>query len=79
MFHPLVSDLTGLSDQELEDKIKALTKTYFNAMRVSPSAANQVLMLLEDYKQEKANREFERQKQIKSSYNGDLDNLINIG
>ena len=79
MFHPLLPDLSSLTDQQIDDKIKDLTKTYFNALRMSPSAAEQVVMLLDGYRGEKTNREMKRMEQVKSTYNGDLDDLINIG
>ena len=79
MFHPLQPDLTMLSEQELEDKIRDLTKKYFSAMRMSPAAAGQIVMLLDGYKDEKFKREQKRLDDVKSNYNSDLDGLINIG
>ncbi len=79
MFHPLQPDLSTLSETEIDEKIKELSKTYFNATRFSPAASGQVLMLLDGYKMEKATREQKRMEQVKQSYNSDLDGLINIG
>ena len=79
MFHPLQADLTKLSEQELEDKIRDLTKKYFSAMRMSPQATGQIVMLLDGYKDEKIKREQKRLDDVKSNYNSDLDGLINIG
>lgn len=76
--HPLQVDITSLSDNDIEDKIKELTKKYFMVLQVSPSASQQVLMLLEDYKAEQQSREFKRQNS-KSDLGDEFDGLINIG
>jgi hypothetical protein len=78
--HPLQQDISGLSDNQLEEQIKDLTKKYFTIMRVSPTAANQLLMLLEGYRSEKDSREFRRmQEQSKNGLGDEFDGLINIG
>ena len=79
MFHPLQPDLTKLTEQQLDDGIRDLTKKYFSATRFSPTAAGQIVMLLDGYRDEKTKREMQRVDQAKSSYNTDLDGLINIG
>lgn len=79
MFHPLIEDLTHLSDSELEDKIRQLTKHYFASVRFSPTASQQILMLLESHKEEQYARQQKRIEQSKEGYNPDLDGLINIG
>ena len=76
--HPLQGDISSLTDNEIEDKIKELTKKYFTVLQVSPSASQQVLMLLEDYKAEQQTREFNRQN-TKSDIGDEFDGLINIG
>ncbi len=76
--HPLQVDISSLTDNEIEDKIKELTKKYFVVLQVSPSASQQVLMLLEDYKAEQQSREFNRQN-TKSDIGDEFDGLINIG
>ena len=77
--HPLQPDLTVLTDNEIEENIKNLTKKYFTVMNVSPSASNQVLMLLEGYRSEQQNRQFRKQEEMKKSLGTDFDDLINIG
>jgi ribosomal protein L29 len=77
--HPLQADITTLSDNDLEDKIRELTKKYFTTLRVSPSVSTQILMLLEDYKQEQQNREMKRLEANKGDLDKDFDDLINIG
>jgi menaquinone-dependent protoporphyrinogen IX oxidase len=77
--HPLQPDLTVLTDHELDENIKTLTKRYFTVLNVSPSASFQVVMLLEGYKEEQQNRQFRRQEEMKRSLGTDFDDLINIG
>lgn len=77
--HPLQIDITKLSDNEIEEKIRDLTKKYFSALRLSPSASQQVLMLLEDYKAEQQQREMTRTDNHKKDLGKDFDDLINIG
>lgn len=76
--HPLQKDISHLTDTELEEKIKELTKKYFTVMKVSPSVSTQVLMLLEDYRNEQSLREFNRSVQ-KKDLGDEFDDLINIG
>lgn len=78
--HPLQGNITGLTDSEIEDKIRELTKKYFTAMKVSPGVATQILMLLEDYKNEQSSREQKRLEVAqKEGLDGKFDDLINIG
>lgn len=60
--HPLQTDITGLTDQELENKIIELSKKYFQALRFVPGAAQQVSMMLEGYRWEQQRRSIEREK-----------------
>ena len=77
--HPLTpSDLSSLTDSQLEDKVKELTKKYFTALQISPTVSGQVLMLLEEYKNEQDHRKNQQYQSLKN--NGtDFDDLINIG
>ena len=75
--HPLQPDLTNLSDQELENKTIELSRKYFQAVRYSPSAANQISMMLEGFRWETQRRAIERSKQ-KNEDNPDLDDLIKV-
>jgi len=74
--HPLQSDITGLSDQELEQKITELTKKYFQALRVVPGAAHQVALLLDGYKWEQQRRAIEKQRRPLDDT--DFDDLIKV-
>ena len=75
--HPLQPNITGLTDQELENKIVELTKKYFQALRVVPGAAQQVSMMLEGYKWEQQRRTIEKSKRLADD-NGDFDDLIKV-
>lgn len=75
--HPLQSDITSLTDQELENKIYELTRKYFQAVRFVPGAAQQVSMMLEGYKWEQQRRAIERSK-TKNDDDPSFDDLINI-
>jgi flagellar biosynthesis chaperone FliJ len=77
--HPLQVDISGLSDNELDERIKELTKKYFQAIRFSPSAAEQIIMMLEDYKHEYQNRLERKRTDMERSMGTNLDDLINIG
>lgn len=75
--HPLQPDITSLSDQELENKTIELSRKYFQAVRYSPSAANQISMMLEGFRWEAQRRAIERSKQ-KNDGENDLDDLIKV-
>lgn len=78
MFNPLLPDLTKFKDQEIEDKITELMKKYTMAAKAGQGyVANQILLVLESYKIEQANR---YQKNLKKSLNSNknLDDFINI-
>lgn len=77
--HPLQIDLTKLSDSDLEEKIRELSKKYTTIMQVSPSASGQLLMLLEDYKIEQQLREQRKIEAMNKDLGSGLDDLINIG
>lgn len=77
--HPLQVDLTKLSDSELEEKIRELSKKYTTVMQVSPSASMQLLMILEDYKFEQQSREHRKNEAMAKQLGTDFDDLINIG
>lgn len=50
--HPLVSDLTKLSDQELHSKHNDLVTRLTQAYQSGSSLVGQLQLILEDYKQE---------------------------
>lgn len=78
MFNPLLPDLTKFKDQEIEDKITELMKKYTIAAKAGQGyVANQILLVLDSYRSEQANR---YQKNLKKSLNSNknLDDFINI-
>lgn len=75
--HPLQSDITGLSDQDLENKITELTKKYFQALRFSPGAANQIVLMLDGFKWEQQRRSVAKSKE-RSDAVSEFDDLIKI-
>jgi hypothetical protein len=77
--HPLQINVSNLSDNEIDERIKELTKKYFLAMRVSPTAAEQIVMLLEDYRNEYQLRIDKKRSDVETSMGTNLDDLINIG
>lgn len=74
--HPLVEDLSGLKDNELESKINELTRKYF--MVNNPGVQAQISAILDTYKQAlSARRQAEYEKMMSNRDKG-LDKLINI-
>ena len=74
--HPLIGDLGTLKDAEVENRIQSLTKKYFASQ--NPQVREQIVMLLDDYKNELSIR---RSRQMQAEYqkrDKDLDNLIKI-
>jgi len=53
MFHPLVSDLSGLKDNEIEGRLLELNKKYYSAARLgSRDLLTQLSTLITMYRQE---------------------------
>jgi hypothetical protein len=79
MFHPLAEDPTSLKDTELDDKIRDLTKKYFQSSRFpDQSLARQVREMLTIYKQELVRRQQKAFADSKKKRDTDLDTLINV-
>jgi len=57
MSHPLVPDLTGLSNDDLREKIQDLNKKLMIAHQNMPNAVYQVQLMLDDYIEEQQNRD----------------------
>ncbi len=74
-FNPLVQSFDLLSDREVEDKILALNKRYWQTQ--NPQVREQITAILDMFKVEIEGR---RAKPKNNSQDGDnsLDNLINI-
>lgn len=74
--HPLIEDLSTLKTQELENKINDLTKKYFLTNNVY--IREQIISLLETYKETLSLRQQEELEKSMSNRDQDLDKLINI-
>jgi len=72
--HPLVSDLSGLKDQEIHGKINDLTKKYF--MTRNPDVQRQIAAVLDDLRIELGERNRKLIEQQMKDKN--LDNLIKL-
>jgi len=76
--HPLATNLSGFSDQELDKKVQELTEKYYKALRFSPSIASQIVLLLDSYNSEKQNRALEKSKKAAENGDNNLNDLIKI-
>jgi hypothetical protein len=76
--HPFMPDISGLSDQELDNKIIDLSKKYFQAIRFSPSISHQIVLLLDSYKAEQQNRFFDKMQKSKANGDDTLNELIRV-
>jgi hypothetical protein len=75
--HPLMENTNHLKDSELETKILDLSKKYFQASR-NPALQQQVLAVLEFYKEELSVRRAKFWQEQNEKRDSDLDNLINV-
>ena len=73
MDHPLIDNLTDLTDEQLTDKSVKLTKKFFQTR--NPQAQRQLQIVLDSIKLEQRDR---MEKKRLNNPNKDLDNLINI-
>jgi len=74
LMHPLVSELSGLKDQEIHSKINDLTKKYF--MTRNPDLQRQIASVLDDLRIELGERNRKLIEQQMKDKN--LDNLIKL-
>jgi len=74
--HPLINNLSSIKDSELDIKINDLTRKYFTTSNFE--LRQQIIMVLESYKEELSNRKrIEYENMMKSRDKG-LDKLINV-
>ena len=74
--HPLITNLSNIKDSELDTKINDLTRKYFATSNFE--LQQQIIMVLETYKEELGNRKrLEYENMMKSRDKG-LDKLINV-
>ena len=77
MFNPLLNDLSNLKDTELDTKIHELTKKYWiSARNGNGMLGQQILVVLESYKEEMRKRQADQHKSFVEKQNKDLDDLI---
>ena len=75
MFHPLISDLSDLKDQDVENKLIELNKKYYAASRLgSRDLLTQLSTAITIYREERSKRHAQKLKQS----DGDLGQLINV-
>lgn len=74
--HPLVHGLESIKDSELEEKISNLTRKYFATHNFE--LQQQIVMVLDTYKEELAKRQQLAYEKMMNSRNKDLDKLINV-
>lgn len=72
-----MESMNQLKDSELETKIIDLSKKYFQAAR-NPALQQQVLVMLESYKEELSIRRAKFWQEQNEKRDSDLDNLINV-
>lgn len=76
MFHPFEGDIKELSDNEVESRLIDLNKKYFAAARLGkPELLTQISTFVTIYREELSKRYALK---LKSQYDGDLDQLINV-
>jgi HPt (histidine-containing phosphotransfer) domain-containing protein len=76
MFNPLVDNLSQLSDDEVNAKIRDLTKRYWQTQ--NPQVKQQIQVMLSMFTEEQKSRMAKQQQQSSENGDSDLDNLINI-
>jgi len=74
--HPLIHDLDNLKDSELENRISDLTRKYLSTHNFQ--LQQQLVMVLDTYKEELAKRQREAYTKMMETRNKDLDKLIKV-
>jgi hypothetical protein len=74
--HPLIDELSGLKDSELESKINDLTRKYF--MVRNPGVQAQLIAVLDSYKEELNIRRQREYENMVNNRDKGLDKLINV-
>lgn len=78
MFNPLLSDLSKIKNEEIENKITELMKKYTIAARSGQGhVCQQISVILNCYKEEQTKRYLETNKKIVNQ-NKNLDDFINV-
>lgn len=72
MYHPLLDDVSKLTDGELQDKITDLTKKLNQSYRFgNPALIRQVGMVLDEMKEERVRRDREHLQKLAEQNDGD--------
>jgi len=74
--HPLINNLSNIKDSELDTKINDLTRKYFATSNFE--LRQQIIMVLESYKEELGNRKRIAYENMMKSRDKGLDKLINV-
>jgi len=74
--HPLIDDFQDLTDSELNEKIAELSYKYWKTR--NPQVQSQMVMILDQLKEEQRVRIQKSQQNNQDNDENDLDNLINI-
>jgi hypothetical protein len=78
MFNPLLTDLTQLKNDDIDNKINELMKKYTIAARSGQGGVcNQISIILDSYKDEQRRRHFAATQKM-ASQNKNLDDYINV-
>jgi hypothetical protein len=82
--HPLVPNLSELSNNDLRERILDLSKKLMIAHRTMPDAVYQVQLMLDDYIEEQQNRDRKHIEKLmdqakKDGKTKDWDDIIDIG
>ena len=62
--HPLTPNLHDMNDTDLNERIKSLNTKLVQAYRSSPGVVNQIRMMLDDFIEERTNRDKEQLKKL---------------
>ena len=84
MNHPLVPDLTDLSDDALREKIQELSKKLIIAHQTMPNAVYQVQLMLDDFIEEQHTRDRKHLEKLMDQAKKDgkgkgWDDIIDVG
>jgi hypothetical protein len=74
--HPLIEDMALLKDVEIESRIQDLSKKYFQTY--NPALQNELIIYLDMYKAEIADRRMKQWQDQQKSRDNSLDSLINV-
>ncbi|MBE27441.1 MAG: hypothetical protein CMN33_07135 [Saprospirales bacterium] len=76
MSHPLLEDLTVLSEADLQERLSSISTKYWQTQ--NPDVRSQMLVIIDELKYELALRRSKPVENIDDDGDNSLDNLINI-